>query len=71
MRDLKTRTGFIKNITDFHNVVNGLREISDKMNTLLHSNGFFYNTFELPMMEIQRSIEELLVDIQVPYHVAV
>lgn len=43
----------ITDITDIENIIGSLQETSDTLHGFLLSNGFFCNTFEMPVMEIQ------------------
>ena len=43
----------ITDITDIEKIIGSLQETSDTLQSFLLSNGFFNNTFQMPVMEIQ------------------
>ncbi len=55
LRDLKKALNkkVITDTTDIEKIIGSLQETSDTLHTFLLSNGFFNNTFQMPIMEIQ------------------
>ena len=49
----------ITDITDIEKIIGSLQETSDTLHTFLLSNGFFNNTFQMPIMEIQGAIDQI------------
>ena len=50
----------ITDTTDIEKIISSLQETSDTLQSFLLSNGFFQNTFQMPVMEIQGAIDQIL-----------
>lgn len=50
----------ITDTTDIEKIIGSLQETSDMLQSFLLSNGFFQNTFQMPVMEIQGAIDQIL-----------
>ena len=50
----------ITDTTDIEKIIGSLQETSDTLQSFLLSNGFFQNTFQMPVMEIQGAIDQIL-----------
>lgn len=65
LRDLKKALNQ-KTIGDVHavtTIIGGLQETSDTLQTFLLSNNFFNKTFQLPVMEIQATIDQIFEEV--------
>jgi len=49
----------ISDTTDIEKIIASLQETSDTLQRFLLSNGFFNNTFQMPVMEIQGAIDQI------------
>ena len=67
LRDLKKAlpTSLIRSSQDIQNIVVSLTETAQTLNDFLLANNFFYNNFQMPVMEIQSSIDQILEEIEV------
>ena len=67
LRDLKKAMpkAFIRDMRDVENIVASLNETSQTLQGFLLENNFFYNTFQLPIMEIQATIDQILETVEV------
>ncbi len=50
----------ITDTTDIEKIIGSLQETSDTLQSFLLSNGFFNTTFQMPVMEIQWAIDQIL-----------
>ncbi len=67
LNDLKKAMpkAFIHDMKDVENIVSSLNETSQTLQGFLLENNFFYNTFQLPIMEIQATIDQILETVEV------
>ncbi len=65
LRDLKKALSkkTITDTTDIEKIIGSLQETSDTLQTFLFSNGFFNNTFQMPVMEIQAAIDQIFEEV--------
>ncbi len=70
LRDL--RKALSKNIitdtTDIEKIIGSLQDTSDTLQTFVLSNGFFTATFQMPVMEIQSAIDQILEHVSLVEH---
>lgn len=50
---------------DVANIITSLHETSNTLNEFLLKNNFFYNNFQLPVMELQAAIEQIAEEVEV------
>ncbi len=62
LKDLKKALNkkVITDTTDIEKIIGSLQDTSDTLQSFLLSNGFFQNTFQMPVMEIQGAIDQIL-----------
>lgn len=72
LKDLKKALNkkIITDTTDIEKIIWSLQETSDTLQGFLLSNGFFYTTFQLPVMEIQWAIDQIFEHVSLVEHVA-
>jgi len=72
LKDLKKALAkkVITDTTDIEKIIGSLQETSDTLQGFLLSNGFFNNTFQMPVMEIQGAIDQIFEEVSLVEQVA-
>lgn len=70
LRDLKKALNqkVLTNTSDIEKIIGSLQDTSDTLHTFILSNGFFTHTFQLPIMEIQAAIDQILEHVTLVEH---
>ncbi|EKD25689.1 MAG: hypothetical protein ACD_80C00001G0001 [uncultured bacterium (gcode 4)] len=70
LRDLKNalNTKVINDMGSITTIIGSLQETSDTLQGFLLSNNFFNTTFQMPVMEIQSAIDQILQEVALVQH---
>lgn len=72
LKDLKKALNkkVITDTTDIKKIIGSLQDTSDTLQSFLLSNGFFNNTFQMPVMEIQSAIDQIFEEVSMVVYAA-
>lgn len=70
LRELKKalHKNVISDTHDIEKIIGSLQDTSDTLHTFILSNGFFSHTFQMPVLEIQSAIDQILEQVTLVEH---